>query len=113
MGEEYGERNPFQFFTDHDDPLVADATRAGRRRELGVDEMADPQDPATFEASKLSRRCAVPGLPELYRKLLRARRDLPRETRSEAVGDRVLRVRRGRAEVTVDFGSKTVDLRFS
>src|SRR5207244_7938670 len=33
MGEEYGETAPFQFFTDHDDPAVAEAPRAGRRGE--------------------------------------------------------------------------------
>ena len=32
MGEEYGEDAPFQFFTDHIDPEIADATREGRRR---------------------------------------------------------------------------------
>src|SRR6185295_18073903 len=36
MGEEYGERNPFQFFTDHDDPFIAEATRKGRRAEFGL-----------------------------------------------------------------------------
>ena len=49
MGEEYGERRPFQFFTDHDDPFVADATREGRRREFAEfaafagEDVPDPQ----------------------------------------------------------------------
>ena len=30
MGEEHDERAPFQFFTDHIDPFIADATREGR-----------------------------------------------------------------------------------
>src|SRR5439155_21289193 len=34
MGEEYGEQSPFQFFTDHIDPEIAEATRAGREREF-------------------------------------------------------------------------------
>ena len=34
QGEEYGERAPFQFFSDHIDPEIADATREGRRREF-------------------------------------------------------------------------------
>ena len=34
QGEEYGERAPFRFFTDHIDPFIADATREGRRREF-------------------------------------------------------------------------------
>ena len=59
MGEEYGEDAPFQFFTDHIDPLIADATREGRRTEFAsftsfaADEIPDPQDPETFERSKL------------------------------------------------------------
>ena len=34
MGEEYGELAPFQFFTDHIDEEIAEATREGRRREF-------------------------------------------------------------------------------
>ena len=61
MGEEYGERAPFQFFTDHIDEEIAEATRDGRRREFAAfaafagEEVPDPQDPATFERSKLTR----------------------------------------------------------
>ena len=36
QGEEYGERAPFQFFSDHIDPEIANATREGRRREFAV-----------------------------------------------------------------------------
>jgi maltooligosyltrehalose trehalohydrolase len=81
MGEEYGEDAPFQFFTDHIDERIATATREGRRREFASfaafsgDEVPDPQDPATFERSKLSRRADEP-LAALYRALLAARRDL-------------------------------------
>ncbi len=31
MGEEYGEDAPFQFFSDHIDKRIAEATRRGRR----------------------------------------------------------------------------------
>ena len=61
MGEEYGERAPFQFFSDHIDPKIAEATRRGRREEFAAfsqfahEEIPDPQDPATFERSKLTR----------------------------------------------------------
>ena len=36
MGEEYGEPAPFQFFSDHIDKRIADATREGRRREFAA-----------------------------------------------------------------------------
>jgi maltooligosyltrehalose trehalohydrolase len=85
MGEEYGERAPFQFFTDHIDPVIADATREGRRRELaelvGFDEdLPDPQDPATHRRSLLDRSTRDEGLSELYRRLLELRPRLPQET---------------------------------
>ena len=36
MGEEHDERAPFQFFSDHIDPAIADATREGRKREFAA-----------------------------------------------------------------------------
>lgn len=83
QGEEYGERAPFQFFTDHIDPEIADATREGRRREFASfaafagEEVPDPQDVATFERSKLTREGEPAGLRELHRALLHVRRELP------------------------------------
>jgi maltooligosyltrehalose trehalohydrolase len=114
MGEEYGEPNPFQFFSDHPDPAIAEATRAGRKREFAAyagfsrGDVPDPQDPATFERSKLSRR-EQGGLADHYRRLLALRRTLPREVRASADGD-LLTMRRGAAELVVDFAAKTVDL---
>jgi maltooligosyltrehalose trehalohydrolase len=110
MGEEYGERNPFQFFTDHIDPAIARATREGRKREFArfrgfTGELPDPQDPATFERSKLSRR-EDPEVRAVYERFLKLRRELPREVRTSVDGD-VLRVRRGSFELAVDFGSRT------
>src|SRR6185312_12056138 len=83
QGEEYGERAPFQFFTDHIDPEIADATREGRRREFAAfaafsgEEVPDPQDVATFERSKLTRTGEPDGMLELHKALLSARRELP------------------------------------
>ena len=115
MGEEYGERRPFQFFTDHVDPFVADATREGRRREFAgfagfsADDVPDPQDPATFARSKLSRE-RDPELEAFYRELLSLRRELPAEVEVEAEGS-VLRLRRGRVELVADLQAKTAELR--
>jgi maltooligosyltrehalose trehalohydrolase len=82
QGEEIGERAPFQFFSDHIDDEIAVATREGRRREFAAfasfgEEVPDPQDPATFAASKLTGEGDPPGLRDLYAALLRARRELP------------------------------------
>ncbi|SSW66891.1 malto-oligosyltrehalose trehalohydrolase [Achromobacter agilis] len=61
-GEEYGSRTPFLYFTSHADPALAQAVRDGRRREFarfasfaGDDAAArlrDPNDPATYDASR-------------------------------------------------------------
>ncbi|HBI26370.1 MAG TPA: malto-oligosyltrehalose trehalohydrolase, partial [Peptococcaceae bacterium] len=57
MGEEYGEQNPFLFFTDHQDPELKKAVSRGRKKEFkqfGWGEVPDPQDPETFYRSKLT-----------------------------------------------------------
>ena len=82
QGEEHGERAPFQFFSDHIDEEIAVATREGRRREFAAfaefsgEEVPDPQDEATFRASKLTREGEPAGLRELYAALLAARAEL-------------------------------------
>ncbi len=59
QGEEWGASTPFLYFTDHEDPDLGQAVTEGRRREFaafGWDPAAvpDPQDPQTFERSKLN-----------------------------------------------------------
>jgi maltooligosyltrehalose trehalohydrolase len=60
MGEEYGETQPFLYFTSHSDPDLARAVSEGRKREFiasgGHGEAPDPQSPKTFEASRLTHR---------------------------------------------------------
>jgi len=58
QGEEWASSSPFQYFTDHSDPGLARAVSDGRRREFAAfgwrpDQVPDPQNPATFERSKL------------------------------------------------------------
>ncbi len=58
MGEEWGASTPWQFFTDHAEPELADAVRAGRVAEFGGHgwdggRVPDPQDEATWAASVL------------------------------------------------------------
>jgi maltooligosyltrehalose trehalohydrolase len=114
MGEEYGEDAPFQFFTDHIDEEIAIATRDGRRREFAAfarfagEEVPDPQDPQTFERSKLTRQ-GDPALRELYANLLRARLLLPRGPVDDVVGDdaaRWVRVARGEYTLVMNFAQR-------
>jgi malto-oligosyltrehalose trehalohydrolase len=58
MGEEWGADTPWQYFTDHVDPWLAEAVAKGRREEFATHgwaatDVPDPQDPATFTSSKL------------------------------------------------------------
>jgi maltooligosyltrehalose trehalohydrolase len=110
MGEEYGELAPFQYFTNHIDEDIAIATRDGRRREFQSfagfgGEIPDPEDPATFQRSKLTRQ-GDPGLARLYRELIAARRRLPAGDAREIEYDeqaRWLIVRRGPYELVCNF----------
>ncbi|MGH7231053.1 MAG: DUF3459 domain-containing protein, partial [Nitrospiraceae bacterium] len=84
MGEEYGETAPFLYFIDHGDPALVEAVRQGRRREFaafGWTDVPDPQDPATFERSRIH-----PGMPKdagqtatlrWYAELIRLRKTIP------------------------------------
>ena len=79
MGEEYGETNPFLYFTSHTDPVLARAVTEGRRKEFiaeGVGTIPDPQEEETFLRSRLThRRDGRHGaLREHHRRLLALRR---------------------------------------
>jgi maltooligosyltrehalose trehalohydrolase len=112
MGEEHDEEAPFQFFSDHPDAFIAEATREGRRKEFAAftafsaEEVPDPQARATFERSRVSRREPDP----FYRELLALRRELPRELDVQLAWP-VLTLRRGAATLVADLENRTVELR--
>ena len=120
MGEEYAEPAPFQFFSNHIDPDIAEATRTGRREEFArfaafgdANEIPDPEDPATFERSKLTRQ-VDPAILALYARLIEARRAIPAgdadEIRFDEI-DRWLLVRRGPFEIACNFDrARTVEI---
>ncbi|MCR2819684.1 malto-oligosyltrehalose trehalohydrolase [Microbacterium sp. zg.Y1090] len=94
MGEEWGASTPWQFFTSHPEPELAEATAKGRTEEfarMGWDEslVPHPNDPETFRRSKLDwsehLSDGVASAPhrrllELYRDLARLRRRRPELT---------------------------------
>ncbi|MER7153379.1 malto-oligosyltrehalose trehalohydrolase [Streptomyces lydicus] len=123
MGEEWGATTPWQYFTDHTDPELAEAVRAGRRREFAAHDWAgdagewpDPQDPATRDRCVLdwSEPVLAPhdSLLAWHRTLLALRRELPALTdpdprHTEVTFDedaRWLLLRRGPVRVAVNFG---------
>ncbi|WP_334171068.1 malto-oligosyltrehalose trehalohydrolase [Sinomonas sp.] len=86
MGEEYGARTPWQFFTSHPEPELARATAEGRLKEfekMGWDPslVPDPQDPETRRRSILDWSEAETDdgarLLALYRRLIAVRQELP------------------------------------
>jgi maltooligosyltrehalose trehalohydrolase len=115
MGEESFERRPFQFFTDHIDPQIADAAREGRKLEFAAfsgfarERVPDPQDLETFLRSKLDRRDPDP----FYRELVALHGSLPRELEILEADENAgrLRVRRGDVELAADFRRRRVELR--
>jgi maltooligosyltrehalose trehalohydrolase len=128
MGEEWAAGNPWQFFTSHPEPELAAAVQNGRRREFASHgwaeaEVPDPQDPATFERSKLNwDEREKPGHAEildLHRRLIALRRrhaDLsdPRLDRVEVWhGDQYVVMRRGSCAVAVNLAPvpQTISLR--
>ena len=83
MGEEWAASTPFQFFSSHPEPELAEATRVGRRAEFAehgwdAEEIPDPQDERTFADSKLNWTELGSGsharLLECYRALIALRR---------------------------------------
>jgi maltooligosyltrehalose trehalohydrolase len=98
QGEEWAASSPFQYFTDHTDPELGKAVQEGRRREFAAfgwppEAVPDPQDPASFDRSKLlwdeidepfHRR-----MLDWYRGLIELRRRLPVPREASVAGIRV------------------------
>jgi maltooligosyltrehalose trehalohydrolase len=103
QGQEWGETRPFLYFTDHR-PELAEAVRRGRRAEFAAFDWAadvpDPNDPATFQRSKLDWSRAGGPVLELWRDLLKLRREVP------ALGN----CRRDLAAARADPGRRLVTL---
>lgn len=83
QGEEWAASTPFLYFTHHEDPELAHAVSEGRKREFAAfgwdpQEIPDPQNPATFEESRLkwNERSRSPhaGMLEWHKDLARLRR---------------------------------------
>jgi maltooligosyltrehalose trehalohydrolase len=109
MGEEWGARTPWQFFSDHEGEL-GEAVRQGRRAEFAghgwsTEDVPDPQSPQTFRDSTLdwSEPAAARGAALLawYRDLLALRRSRPELTDG----------RRDRVEVRADPAARWIVVR--
>ncbi len=123
MGEEWGASTPFQFFTSHPEPELAEATAKGRITEFAQmgwdpDEVPDPQEPETFLRSKLdwseARSDQHAQVLAAYRQLASLRRSHPDLTdpsfaHVSCTADeetRVFTMTRGDLRVVVNFGAE-------
>jgi maltooligosyltrehalose trehalohydrolase len=127
QGEEWGATTPFQYFTSHEDRELGRAVSQGRRSEFaafgwGPDEVPDPQDPATFERSKLDwdevGRDPHAEVLSWYRRLIALRRSCPdladgrldRVRTHGDVGAGVLVVERGAVTLVVNLGDTKAEV---
>ena len=96
QGEEWGASTPFQYFTDHPEPDLAQAVREGRRKEFAAfgwksEDIPDPQSPETFQRLKLNwdelSHEPHAGLLDWHRRLINLRQTEPAlsDGRREAV----------------------------
>ncbi|MFJ5302488.1 malto-oligosyltrehalose trehalohydrolase [Streptomyces sp. NPDC088350] len=123
MGEEWAAGTPWQFFTDHTDPDLADAVRRGRRREFAAhgwaeEDVPDPQDPATRDRSCLDwsepEREPHARVLAWYRRLIALRHEQPDLTDPDLTDTKVaydedarwLALRRGDVRVAVNLGKE-------
>ncbi|MEV6792059.1 malto-oligosyltrehalose trehalohydrolase [Streptomyces sp. NPDC051320] len=127
MGEEWGARTPWQFFTEHTDPELAAAVSNGRRREFGQhgwseQEIPDPQSPATRERSCLDWSEPEHGpharLLGWYRELIALRRTQPDLVDADLAAVKVafdeearwLAFRRGDLRIAVNLGRDVAEI---
>jgi maltooligosyltrehalose trehalohydrolase len=134
MGEEWGATTPWQFFTSHPEPELAEATAKGRIAEfarMGWDEnvVPDPQDPSTFTNSKLdwselygsadaAAESSHARLFSVYRELIALRREYsaltdPRFGEASTEYDeesRVFVLNRGELSIVINFADEEAGL---
>ncbi len=123
MGEEWGASTPFQFFSSHPEPELAKATAEGRKAEFAehgwdADDIPDPQDPQTFQRSKLDWDEVDSGeharLHRAYRDLIALRHNDPDMADpwldhlavDYDEGERWIVLRRGRLRIACNLGER-------
>lgn len=107
MGEEYGEKKPFLFFTDYLDSELQSAVTEGRKEEFrsfNWDNFPDPQNEETFYRSKLTPRQEWKNENEqifhYYRDLINLRKSHPAISSPD----------KEKTEVKVDREKRTVEV---
>jgi maltooligosyltrehalose trehalohydrolase len=127
MGEEWAASTPFLFFSSHPEPELARATAEGRKAEFAdhgwnADDIPDPQDPQTFQRSKLKWDEVDSGeharLRRVYRDLIALRHNDPdmadpwldHLTVDYDEDERWISVGRGRLRIACNLGAEPVEV---
>ncbi|MFC5270203.1 malto-oligosyltrehalose trehalohydrolase [Adhaeribacter terreus] len=130
MGEEYGEKNPFQYFISHSDKELVEAVRNGRKEEFKsfkwAGEVPDPQSETTFKNSMLSwqyEQSEANELHKFYRRVIELRKTHPvfsqpdkNNLKTEAdEATNILKIERWNNEITTlayyHFGKKPTEIK--
>lgn len=86
QGEEWAATSPFRYFTDYENPDLAEAVRAGRRQEFSAfgwkpEDVPDPQAEETFRSSKLKwdeyHEPPHASILDWHRRLIALRKSIP------------------------------------
>ncbi|HKP60419.1 MAG TPA: malto-oligosyltrehalose trehalohydrolase [Polyangiales bacterium] len=127
QGEEWNASAPFRYFTDHQDPQLAEAVRQGRRAEFKAfgwqpEDVPDPQAEETFRKSQLDwselERAPHADVLAWYSALARLRAQTPEllDGRLDRVNlhwdepQRFLVVQRGPITLQINFGDQPLSL---
>ncbi|WP_236572024.1 malto-oligosyltrehalose synthase [Janibacter melonis] len=124
MGEEWGASTPWQYFTDHTEPELAEAVSRGRAAEFSAHgwggDVPDPQSPQTYRDSQLrweeTTQEPHARVLEWYRTLVGLRRGVPDLSDADLTSGSVERdgdvvtMRRGACDVVVNLGTEPVRL---
>ncbi len=120
QGEEWGAREPFQYFVSHGDPALVEAVRKGRREEFtGFDwgEVPDPFAEETFRRSRIDRSRKDDKALQWHKALLKLRRDHPalqddsRKSVRASTQGRILLLRRGPVLLAASFDPQAAEAR--
>jgi maltooligosyltrehalose trehalohydrolase len=121
MGEEWGTKTPFLFFSDYKDEELGRAVTEGRKREFADagwnDTIPGPQEPESFENSKLDwmekDQPENARLLEWYKTLIRLRHERPdfvADSRDAKVDGQVLIVQRDAHKLLANFGDSPITI---
>lgn len=112
MGEEYGESNPFLYFSSFSDDQLIQGVREGRKRDNGQD--IDPQARETFELSKLSWNIDHEVLNS-YKKLIQIRKMINEKCKRKfhvEASSNYIKFERGGIRIIANFASTLTERKF-